>query len=102
MITKIIEATNGPLNWGKFMLGRFDEAEWSRKPKAPGCEGERPLLIGRGWCPQHILVLDLQTGEGAVFLPGGMAAVDLHKHQIWVVLCTSRFWNGCTSRTSAT
>jgi hypothetical protein len=29
MQVKFIEATNGPQNWGKFMLGRFDSDEWS-------------------------------------------------------------------------
>lgn len=29
-------------------------------------------------------VLDLQTGEGAFFRPGGYAAADLEKHRVWV------------------
>jgi hypothetical protein len=80
MNTKMIEATNGPLNWGKFLLARFDAAEWARRSKID----DRSLIGGRGWTAEHILVLDLQTGEGAIFLPGGLAAADLESHRIWV------------------
>lgn len=81
MITKFIEATNGPLNWGKFMVGRFDK-EWSYKSVVD--EDGPSLLWGRGWTPEHILVVDLQTGEGAMFMPRGFAPADLNKHKIWV------------------
>lgn len=80
MKTKLIEATNGPQNWGKFLLARFDADEWSRRSEVDG----RSLIGGRGWTAEHILVLDLQTGEGAVFLPGGLARADLDSHKIWV------------------
>lgn len=80
MKIKFIEATNGPSNWGKFMLGRFEE-EWRvRSAVAPATL----LLAGRGWSPEHLLVVDLQTGEGSIFRPGGMAHADLEKHRIWV------------------
>lgn len=89
MLTKIIEATNveaGGINYGKFLLGRPD-VEWARRSGVPGPE-ERlrptPLLGLLGWAPQHLWVLDLQTGEGAFFLPGGLASADLDKHKIWV------------------
>jgi hypothetical protein len=82
MKTKIIEATNGPQNWGKFMLGRFD-AEWQyRSAVADTPYGS--LLRGVGWTGEHLLVLDLQTGEGAIFRAGGCAPADLDKHRIWV------------------
>lgn len=43
------------------------------------------MLHERGWTPQHILVLDLQTGEGAIFYPKGYYKVDLNdKHQLWI------------------
>lgn len=29
-------------------------------------------------------MLDLETGEGALFLPGGYASADLDKHKVWV------------------
>jgi len=80
MIIKFIEATNGT-NWGKFLLIRFGEAEW--KMQGQFSEG-RPLLHTLGWSPDHLWVLDLQTGEGAFFRPGGFAAADLEKHKIWV------------------
>lgn len=58
MQTKFIEATDGGgFNWGKFAVCRFTD----------------------------IVVLDLQTCEGAIFSPGGYAKNDLNgKHQIWV------------------
>jgi hypothetical protein len=33
---------------------------------------------------EYIFVLDLQTGEGAMFRHGGFARADLNKHKIWV------------------
>jgi|HubBroStandDraft_1064217.scaffolds.fasta_scaffold32770_2 hypothetical protein len=103
-----IEATNGPQNWGKFMVARFDE-EWERGSQIAlqpmdlhnyaafeiagplsdeECERQRvrrmPILRGRGWHPDNIIVFDLQTQEGAAFTPGGLASADLHKHKIWV------------------
>lgn len=84
MQVKIIEATNvdaGGINWGKFMLCRFD-TEWEHRSVVGG---DRPLLRSLGWGPEHLWVMDLQTGEGALFRPGGFAAADLNtKHQIWV------------------
>jgi hypothetical protein len=80
MITRIIEVTNGEANWGKFLLARFD-SEWEcTSLVSPG----RPLIAGRGWDRNTLLVLDLQTGEGALFRPGGLASADLAKHAIWV------------------
>lgn len=79
MKTKIIEATNGPQNWGKFMLGRFRD-EWQHQSIIAG----RSLLRSVGWAYDSLLVLDLQTGEGAIFMPGGLAKADLDKHRIWV------------------
>lgn len=84
MKTKFIEATNtdaGGLNWGKFMVGRYEREEWARRSEVNG----RTLLRGRGWSPDHVLVVDLQTGEGAIFRPGGYVPDDLNrKHRIWV------------------
>jgi hypothetical protein len=84
--TRFIEATqdaeNG-FNWGKFVVGRWEPEEWARRSELPAAEGQ-PLIGGRGWSARHVWVLDLQTGEGAYFLPGGMAEADLSKHRIWV------------------
>jgi hypothetical protein len=78
--TQIIEVTNGPRNWGKFLVGQFDD-EWTH-PSAIG--GRDSLLAERGWTHEHVLVLDLQTGEGALFRLGGYAKADLDKHRVWV------------------
>jgi hypothetical protein len=85
--TKLIEVTQGAergFNWGKFLLGRFDH-EWMH-PSAVGEDSRRPLLYQCGWtrATGHLWVLDLQTGEGAFFRPGGSAHADLEKHRIWV------------------
>lgn len=80
MQTKIIEVTNNELNWGKFMVARFDRAEWGYR--SPISEG--PLLRNIGWSHSLIWVLDLQTREGAAFRHGGVASADLNKHKIWV------------------
>ena len=85
METRIIEARNGEqANWGKFLVGRFDIEEWSRRSVLPGADSPLPLLRRVGWRPDHIFVMDLQTGEGAIFRPKGFAPADLTKHAIWV------------------
>lgn len=83
MQTKIVEATNG-FNWGKFMVGRFDEQEWRYRSLVS--DSGMPLLREIGWGPGHLWVLDLQTGEGAYFRisPYGIAHSDLNKHKVWV------------------
>jgi len=42
------------------------------------------LLAHRGWTKEHLIVFDLETGEGAAFRPGGLAAADLERHRIHV------------------
>lgn len=82
MRTRFVEAAqteSGP-NWGKFLVGLLEPEEWSR-PSVVSCY---PIMAGRGWSRHGVLVLDLQTGEGAVFHPGGSARADLEKHKIWV------------------
>ena len=87
MKTKFIEATNG-FNWGKFMIARFEPAEWERPSAFTGhtaAVGRGSGLLGQiGWANGHTLILDLQTGEGAIFSPGGYAPADLEKHAVWV------------------
>lgn len=80
MQTKFVEVSNG-FNWGKFLVCRFTREEWAIRSKVD--EGSS-LVGGRGWTPRHLWVLDLQTGEGAMFKPGGYAKGDLDKHQVWV------------------
>lgn len=89
MRTHIIEATQKgtEFNWGKFMLGEFD-AEWMRPSKLPlpdEMKSPVPLLLQRGWGPEHFVILDLETGEGAVFKHDHYLRMQLDtKHQIWV------------------
>lgn len=83
--TKIIEATQDlkhSANWGKFCVARFTD-EWQRR-SGVDTHSRTPLLRARGWGPDHLWVLDLETGEAAFFLPGGKASADLNKHRIWV------------------
>lgn len=84
MKTKFIEATNGPQNWGKFMLGRLEPHEMARTSAVMGGGEPYRLLRQIGWNLDAIFVFDLQTREGAAFIPGGLAAADLAKHRIWV------------------
>lgn len=84
MLDKIIEATNvgaGGLNWGKFMVCKFTLEEWCYRSRV---DSDRTLLRTIGIGTKSIWVLDLQTGEGALFKHGGLAAADLHKHRVWV------------------
>lgn len=82
METRFIEGMHpdGRGNHGKFLVGRFTSEEWGRRSAVDNW----PLLGGRGWSNDHIIVMDLQTGEGAVFKPGGLASADLKKHRVWV------------------
>jgi len=89
MLTKIIEATNEEQNWGKFCLGRFSKDEWEVLSQVD----HRSVLGGRGWSRGCLLVLDLQTGEGCVFEPHGLASADLNKHRIWVCPLFEPFLN---------
>lgn len=80
MRTYRFEASNGA-NWGKFCVAVMD-TEWTWRSTVDDLPGS--LLARRGWSRSHLWVLDLQTGEGALFLHGGYARADLGKHQIWV------------------
>lgn len=82
MKTFLFEATNGDF-WGKFLVGMMDD-EWhwySQISKLPDS-----LLRQRGWSGNHIWVMDLETGEGALFQHGGYAPGDLNEHKIRVCL----------------
>lgn len=90
MITKIIEATNGERNWGKFLLGQFSAAELLHPSSVCG-NLSFGLIRSCGHSEYDTLVLDLQTCEGAIFTPGGNAAADLAKHRIWVCVLYEPF-----------
>lgn len=83
MKTKFVEVTNGPRNHGKFMVAEFDESDW--KYRSVVDPAALPLLSSVcGWGRGMLWVLDLQTGEGAIFRHGGYAHADLDKHAVWV------------------
>lgn len=90
MKTKIIEAVSyseddQPMNHGKFLVGRLD-VEYSRR------DVEGFGLLQSRWSPtEHLLVMDLETGEGAMFRHGGLAKADLTKHRIWVCVLFQPF-----------
>jgi hypothetical protein len=91
MKTKIIEVTNAPegINWGKFMVGRFEPEEQNYHSPI-----EHHAFLNARWGPNHIWVLDLETGEGAFFAHGGCASYDLNsKHQVWVCPMFEPFLN---------
>ena len=89
METKIIEVTNNNRNWGKFMLMRFSQEEWAIQSAI----GQGSLLKNVGWNPTQVWVLDLQTCEGAAFVPHGLASADLNKHKVWVCPMYEPFLN---------
>lgn len=80
--TQIVEVTNGPLNWGKFLVGQFDAREWAHESAVS--PGRLLQQIGHNDRGNQLWVLDLQTCEGAQFRVGGLASADLNKHRIWV------------------
>ncbi len=91
----ITDATNegdGGIKGGTFLVARFDEQEWRHVSEFD----RAPLLRGRGGAPDHVLVVDPQTGEGAIFGPGGVAPADLNKDRIWGCPLSSRSSLGST------
>jgi hypothetical protein len=86
MKTWIFEATQpGFGNWGKFLVGRMDDREWTWPSRLAGSDDHRPVLRQRPlWSRHHLWVMDLETGEGALFRPGYHPKADLNKHRVWV------------------
>jgi hypothetical protein len=76
---KIIEALGGGC-WSKFLVARFGPDEWTHRSAIKGFES---LILG-AHDPRCLLVLDLETNEGALFSPHGNVRSDLRKHQIWI------------------
>jgi hypothetical protein len=80
--TRVVEARGG-VSWGHFLIARFTD-EWGYRSRLD-TESRMTLLRQLGWAYQHLLVVDLSTGEGAVFRHGGCAAADLkRKHPLYV------------------
>ncbi len=87
MRTRFIEATNGHF-WGKFLVGQFDEDEWGLKSATLVRPGQRKSrvehgLLGAwcGWSKDHFLLLDLETGNGTIWLPFGLVPYDVEKRE---------------------
>lgn len=118
MDTQFFEVVSDQGNWGKFMVGRFTDVEWAR-PSA--VEAGRPLMAACGWGSgpvnrvenevgvetgtvdrpgsiEHVLIVDMQTGEGGMFIPGGLPRADLQKHGIWVCPMFELFLEGFYNR----
>jgi hypothetical protein len=104
MKTKIIQAhTGNDGNWGKFLIGVLTSEwdviaeNWKRiNDEIVITPMGVPLLSFIGLSTRHILVLDIQTGEGALFLLNryGSAKNDLDKHYIWVCPAFEHFLTG--------
>lgn len=97
MKIKFIEATNpsdrgdaGCFNWGKFLLLQLGPEEWTYKSQLPvpteleEFQRKHPLLGLIGYSRANVWVFDLQTRQGAAFVPCGIAALDLAQTKIWV------------------
>jgi hypothetical protein len=71
-----------PHNWGAFLVAVFDEIElgWRSRAIPAGV----PLSEQLGWTREQAWVMDLRTGEGAMFTMGGDARADLEMHRIYV------------------
>lgn len=82
---KFVEATQSDhFNYGKFMVSSFDEDDFAYQSKIVE---NHSLLIVCGWeINRFLMVTDLQTGEGAIFLvrKGASVKMDLENHKIWV------------------
>ena len=76
MKTRIIEATSDQIFWSTFLVGVFD---MERRYKS--CVDGSMVL--RSYSPRDIFILDIQTREGAVFAPHGLADVDIERTAIY-------------------
>jgi hypothetical protein len=65
--TRIVEATSLRGDWGKFLVGSFDDDEWVRLSRVS--DSNMSLLAEIGYEHTSLLVVDLSTGEAAVFTP---------------------------------
>lgn len=82
MITRMIECTDAAkFNYGRFMVGWFNSEEAGRRELI---EGEPGQLLMHRWPRNAFMVLDLVTGEGALFTPIGLVYQLNEKHQVWV------------------
>lgn len=83
MKQKFIEACQTPQgpNWGKFAVFQWEPTDWAYESAV---DVGASLLRSRGRNPDSLLVVDLETNEGAWFRPGGSVEYDIRKKRIWV------------------
>lgn len=86
MQTKIIEASTG-INWGRFLLQRFEASERAHRSHF------EPISIWKDSPPPQtaLWVLDLITGEGALFDLAKPLEEQLAQHQVWVCVLFEPF-----------
>lgn len=85
MIQHFLEASNGGL-WGKFLLLRHSPENLALKSSLPDFENET-LLRGRKFDDEMTMMVDLQTGTGAIYTLSNPfdALFSLEsKRRIWV------------------
>lgn len=90
MELKFVEAGQAPEgggNWGKFAVARWSTLEMREPTRFPGCEGQ--FITGLTGSPfDHIWLLDIQAGEGALFSINNPIPVDvphqLNEKQIYI------------------
>lgn len=82
-IVEVVQSRTAGGNWGKFLV-MMPDTEWayeSRIDKGHSLMRSMGYRSGNG---ERIWLLDMQTGEGAFFWPGGSAHNDLKAHAVWV------------------
>lgn len=85
MQTYLFESVADPFtldNWGAFLVAVPDEIEWGWRSRALPAGAPLPEMFG--WNSRQAWVMDLRTGEGAIFTMGGDARADLDAHRIHV------------------
>lgn len=90
-------SSGGSENWSRFAVGRC-----TRSGSDVGTARPRPVRgpCSIGWDGEATRYgcWTCRTGEGAFFRPSGLTLADLAEHRIWVCDCSSRSWNGSTTR----
>jgi hypothetical protein len=83
--TYLFESVADPFvryNWGAFLVAVPDEIEWGWRSHA--IPGDISLPEQLAWGPSQAWVMDLRTGEGALFSLGGDYRAELESHRIFV------------------
>ncbi len=90
MDTRFVEVTNG-FNHGKFLIGRYSEPEMDERTQFGGEFGQYSIIRSQGFSRLDHWILDLSTGEGAIFPLTGSATHDVHKRRIRVCVLYEPF-----------